>query len=94
MLGLKKAAAYKGLAPSGVSASVTLLKRKNVPLPAIAYVDNNHFLVFETLDEAGVKISDPAQKYAPHLTWDKLSEIWRGELLIFDKKQARRAKQK
>ena len=36
LLGLKKAAAYKGLAPSGVSASVTLLKQKNVPLPAIA----------------------------------------------------------
>ena len=62
--------------------------------PLLHYVDNNHFLVFETIDEVGVKISDPAQKYAPHLTWDKLSEIWRGELLIFDKKQARRAKQK
>lgn len=66
MLGLKKAAAYKNLAPKGVRASVELLKRNKVPLPAIAYVNNNHFLVFEAVDKEGVKISDPAQKYSPH----------------------------
>ena len=35
MLGLKKAAAYKGLAPSGVSASVTLLKEKMYRYPPV-----------------------------------------------------------
>jgi len=93
MLGIKEAAAFKGLAPTGVKATLTLLKRKKVPLPAIAYVDGNHFLVFEAVNKAGVQISDPAQKYNPHLTWDKLSEIWDGELLIFDKKKVRKAKQ-
>lgn len=94
MLGLKEAATYKGLAPTGVKASLTLLKRKKVPLPAIAYVEGNHFLVFEAVNKKGVDISDPAQKYSQHLTWDELSNIWEGELLIFDKKKARRAKQK
>ncbi len=94
MLGLKEAAIYKGLAPIGVKATLTLLKRKKVPLPGIAYVEGNHFLVFEAVNKKGVEISDPAQKYNPHLTWEKLSEVWDGELLIFDKKKARRAKQK
>ena len=94
MLGLKKAATYKGLAPAGVQASVELLKREKVPLPAIAYVNNNHFLVFEEVNKEGVKVTDPAETYQPHLTWDELSEIWRGDLLIFDKKKARRTKQK
>lgn len=94
MLGLKAAATYKGLAPTGVRASIELLQRKKVPLPAIAFVNNNHFLVFETVDKKGIKISDPAQKYSPHVIWDELSEIWGGDLLIFDKNRARRAKQK
>lgn len=94
MLGLKEASTYKGLVPTGVKASLTLLKRKKVPLPAIAYVERNHFLVFEAVNKKGVDISDPAQKYSQHLTWDELSNIWEGELLIFNKKKARRAKQK
>lgn len=84
MLGLKDAAAYKGLAPTGVRTSLKLLKQKKVPLPAIAYVDGNHFLVFESVNKNGVQISDPALKYARQLSWKKLSKIWDGELLIFD----------
>lgn len=87
MKGLKEAATYKGLSPLGVKSSIELLKRKKVQLPAIAYVDDNHFLVFESVDKDGVKISDPAKKYDPHLTWDKVSEIWDGQLLIVDKKK-------
>ena len=87
MKGLKEAATYKGLSPKGVISSLELLKRKKVPLPAIAYVDDNHFLVFESVDKDGVKISDPAKKYDPHITWDKVSEIWDGHLLILDKKK-------
>ena len=94
MLGLKEAATYKGLAPTGIRATIELLRRKKVPLPAIAYVNNNHFLVFEAVEKEKVKVYDPAQKYAPHVAWDELSEIWDGDLLIFDKKKARRTKQK
>ncbi len=94
LLGLKEAATYKGLAPKGVRASLALLKNKKVPLPAIAYVDGHHFLIFESVNKAGVHISDPAQRYNSHLAWHELTEIWEGELLIFDKKKARLAKQK
>lgn len=94
MLGLKTAAAYKGLAPIGIRASVESLRRNKVPLPAIAYVNNNHFLVFEEVRKAGVKTSDPARKFEPHITWEKLTDIWRGDLLIFDKKKVHLARQK
>lgn len=93
MLGLKKAANYKGLAPAGVKASVELLKRKKVPLPAIAYVENNHFFVFESVNSYGVNIMDSVKKYGPHITWDELSNIWEGDLLIFIKKKMHRKKQ-
>ena len=84
MLGLKKAATYKGLTPQGVKANLKGLRKKKVPMPAIAYINGDHFLVFEAIQSNGVKISDPAEKYNPHLSWKQLSEIWEGELLIFD----------
>ena len=92
MLGLKNAAIYKGLAPTGVKATLKLLKKGKVPLPAIAYVAANHFLVFEAVTQSGIKISDSAHKYNPHLSWDELAEIWNGELLIFDTKKGPKRK--
>ena len=89
LLSLKEAGNYKGLSATGVKGSVELLRRKKVPLPAIAYVDFNHFLVFESVNKTGVTITDPAEKYESPLSWDKLSEIWDGELLIFDIKKGR-----
>lgn len=94
MLGLKEAGNYKGLAATGVKGSVTLLRRGKVPLPAIAYVDFNHFIVLESVNRSGVTITDPAQKYESPLTWDKLSDIWSGELIIFNKKKGRRGSPK
>lgn len=93
MLGLKEASTYKGLAPVGVKATVELLKRKKVPLPAIVYVNNDHFFVLESVNSDGVNITDSAQKYGPHVTWDELSNIWEGDLLIFNEKKMHRKKQ-
>ena len=93
MLGIKEAAIYKGLAPVGVRVPIELLRKKKPPMPAIAYINFNHFLVFESVTEKGVTIFDPAQKYEPHLTWDELADIWYGDLLIFDKKKTRRTNQ-
>ena len=84
MFGLKEAATYKGLTPKGVKANLKGLKKNRVPMPAIAYVDENHFLVVEAVQRDGIRIFDPADKYNPHLPWRELSEIWEGELLIFD----------
>lgn len=53
-------------------------------MPTIAYVGGNHFLVFEEVTPDGVLIADPADKYDRYLSFKELSEIWNGELLIFD----------
>ena len=84
MLGLRDAARDKGLTPTGIKANLRLLKQGKVPMPAIAYVGGNHFLVFEEVVSDGVLISDPANKYDHYLPFKELSEIWNGELLIFD----------
>ena len=84
LLGLRDAAKYKGLNPKGIRADLKLLKKNKVPLPAIAYVKGNHFLVFEEVVSDGILISDPAAKYDRYLSFKELSKIWSGELLIFD----------
>ena len=84
MLGLRDGAKYKGLTSRGVKANLETVQEKTVPLPAIAYVNGDHFLVFEAVQGDGVRISDSASKYNPHLSWEELSNIWEGELLIFD----------
>ena len=84
LLGLRDAAKYKGLNPQGIKSNLKLLKKNDVPLPAIAYVGGNHFLVFEKVVPHGVLISDPADKYDHYLSFKELSKIWNGELLIFD----------
>ena len=84
LLGLRDAAKYKGLNPKGIRADLKVLKKNNVPLPAIAYVKGSHFLVFEEVTSEGVLISDSANKYDRYLSFKQLSEIWNGELLIFD----------
>ena len=84
MLGLRDAARYKGLNPKGIQANIELLKKGKVPMPAVAYIGGNHFLVFEEVTSEDVLISDPADKYEHYLSFKELSEIWNGELLIFD----------
>ncbi len=87
MLGLLQAAKYKGLNPKGIKANVKALKK--IPMPAIAYLKGNHFLVFEKAVSDGVLISDPAKKYDHYLSSKELSQIWGGEILIFDYKPER-----
>lgn len=84
MLGLRDGANYKGLTSKGVKSNLEAVQEKKVPLPAIAYVNGDHFLVLEAVQGDGVRISDSASKYAPYLSWEELSKIWEGELLIFD----------
>ena len=87
LLGLRDAAKYKGLNPKGIKTNLKSLKKNKLPMPAIAYVKGNHFLVFEEVVSDGVLISDSANKYDHHLPFKELSEIWSGELLIFDYQQ-------
>ena len=91
MRGLSKAAIAKGIPLTHVETSLDLLKRRLVSLPAIAHVDTNHFLIFESVDWDGVKIIDPFYRYHPYLTWKEVSKIWGGELLVFDKMDGQQA---
>lgn len=84
MLGLHQAARDKNLNPKGIKASMKTLR--TVSMPAIAYVGGNHFLVFEKVMSDGVVIFDPANKYDYYLSSEELSQLWGGELLIFDYK--------
>ncbi len=68
MLGLRDAAKHKGLTPKGIKANLEALKKKKVPMPAIAYVNRNHFLVFEEVLGDGVRISDPVNQYDADLS--------------------------
>ncbi|MDE0089661.1 MAG: DUF1573 domain-containing protein [Candidatus Poribacteria bacterium] len=85
MKGLRKAAIAKGIPLTSVETSLDSLKWNLVSLPAITYVDTSHFLIFESADRDGVKVVDPFYKYHPYLTWNEVSKIWGGELLVFDK---------
>lgn len=91
MRGLRKAAVAKGIPLMNVETSLDSLKRNLVLLPAITYVDANHFLIFESTDYDGVKIMDPFYKYRHYLTWKEISKIWSGELLVFDKMDGQQA---
>lgn len=87
MLGLYNAARTKNLNPRGIKANIKALGTLSVP--AIAYVGGNHFLVFEKIDSDGVLVFDPASpagKGSYFLPLDRLSQIWSGELLTFDRK--------
>ena len=84
MLGLHTAARHKNLNPKGIKTGLKALR--TISMPAIAYVGGNHFLVFEKVVSDGVLIFDPANKYDYYLSSEELSQIWRGELLIFDYK--------
>lgn len=82
MLGLLRGAGLKKLNPKGVKTNIKGLK--HIFMPAIAYLKGNHFLVFEKVVSDGVLIFDPAEKYDHYLSSKELSQIWDGELLIFD----------
>lgn len=82
MLGLLQGAESKNLNPKGIKTNVKGLKQ--IFMPAIAYLKGNHFLVFEKAVSDGVLIFDPAEKYDRYLSSKELSQIWNGELLIFD----------
>ena len=88
---LRKAAVAKGIPLTSIETSLDSLKWNLVSLPAITYVDTNHFLIFESADRDGVKVVDPFYKYYPYLTWAEVSKIWGGELLMFDKMDGQQA---
>lgn len=80
LLGLKQAAAAQGLHAQALRVGAKELSR--VPLPAIAFVDGDHFvLVAELRDDGRLVVLDPARG---RLLYDagSFGGRWRGELLV------------
>jgi hypothetical protein len=84
MLSLKEMAELKGLKAEGWRLSFNDLKKIN--LPAIAFIEGNHFVVISRITVNGeIIVLDPAigkLKYP----LPKFKNIWRGEVLIFKSK--------
>jgi hypothetical protein len=82
MLGLRLAARSLGVPSRSWSIRPEDLGR--VPLPAIAFVNRNHFVVIRRLVAADVlEVDDPA---LGKLQWPThaFAKVWSGEILIFD----------
>lgn len=83
MLSLKEMAELKGLKVKGWRLSFKDLK--NIKLPAIAFLNRNHFVVIsEVSDNGKIIVLDPSigkLKYSSR----RFQKIWKGELLIFTK---------
>ncbi len=79
---LRRAAAAEGL--EGRSWRLDLPDLKSVPLPAIAFINGDHFVVVDHwLSTDVLEIHDPA---LGRLRWPatSFSHAWSGEILIFD----------
>ncbi len=80
LLTMKELAKSEGLEAEGWILSVEDLTR--IQLPAILFIENNHFIVVDSVDEEGnLFVRDPAVgrlKIPPR----KAVEIWKGEALV------------
>ncbi len=56
----------RSINPKGIQGGLKWLKKDKLPMPAIAYVKGNHFLVFEETVSDGVLVTDPADKNNYH----------------------------
>ena len=83
--GLKQAADSNGLKASTWQLSIDDLSQ--IPLPALAFVSSNHFVVVERIEQDGrLIILDPSYgrlRYEP----SAFKQLWRGETLVFDGEQ-------
>ena len=82
MLGLYQAAKEKGLEPIGVQMDIEDLQ--TVRFPAIAHVNDNHFLVVDAVNEGRVYLVDSAAQY-DGLSIQQFQQIWNGNMLIFQR---------
>jgi predicted double-glycine peptidase len=78
LLGLKQAAERRGITADGWKLTIETLRR--FPLPAIAQVDGDHFLVITKIDIDGVLVNDPAIGTV-RLSRDAFARRWSGYTL-------------
>jgi ABC-type bacteriocin/lantibiotic exporter with double-glycine peptidase domain len=81
MLGLKRAAEAYGVTVSAWRLASQDLPK--IPLPAIAFVEGNHFVVIESVARDGhVQVLDPARGRLRYPN-KAFNERWRGQTLLF-----------
>lgn len=86
MLDLKKAAIELGFESFGVKANYAALQKQ--PLPAIAYINDSHYVVVNEITDSFVFVFDPAIGHVklPRATF---TQAWRGYLLLVRMKPIR-----
>ena len=85
--GLKQAAEANGLKASTWQLSISDLSQ--IPLPAIAFVGGNHFVVIEQVEQDGhLIILDPGYGRLRYEA-STFEHLWRGEVLILDREQGK-----
>ncbi len=88
VLGLRRAASAKGL--DAVASRRSTDELHNVVLPAIAFVNDDHFVVVRRVQAGRVVIDDPASGRV-QLTLGTFDALWNGTVLTFDPRTTERS---
>ena len=80
LLALKKIAEDQGLRTHGLRLSTEDLA--DLPMPAIAHVHGDHFVVLRSVDAVGVVVDDPSIGRLK-MTADAFDRAWSGAVLSF-----------
>jgi len=81
--GLAKAAEQFGATAKGLLVDDAGLKQ--APLPAIAWVDSDHFVVIETAGLLSVRFWDPLDQRAHRLKYEDFHQRWQGYVLTLQR---------
>lgn len=80
LLALKQIAEDQGLQPHGLRLSIESLT--DLPMPAIAHVHGDHFVVLRSVDGTGVVVDDPSIGRL-RMSTAKFGRAWDGVVLVF-----------
>lgn len=81
LLALKKISENQGLRSRGLQLSVE--KLADLPMPAIAHVHGDHFVVLRSIDASGVVVDDPSIGRL-RMSSATFGRAWDGVVLVFD----------
>ncbi|WP_029902843.1 peptidase domain-containing ABC transporter [Prevotella sp. 10(H)] len=90
-LGLAEAAEKLNFSAKGVKASITAVKQKLIPLPAIAHLHIKdkgwyHYVVIYKITDKTITVMDPADGEFHALSYEKFEESWTGVIIILEPK--------
>ena len=87
VLGLSRAASLKGL--DAVASRRSIDELRNAMLPAIAFVNDDHFVVVRRVQAGRIVVDDPARGRV-RLSQGAFDALWNGTVLTFEPRAARR----